>query len=82
MDLSTYGVSRETQLRVLKLLKVVLSGNGREIYEFGYNTMKNRWTRLSNILSQSKLFSIDDPKPQYCSFSQQHRKPSPGNFSV
>uniref|UniRef100_A0A2N9IMS8 Alliinase C-terminal domain-containing protein n=1 Tax=Fagus sylvatica TaxID=28930 RepID=A0A2N9IMS8_FAGSY len=31
MSLSTYGVSRETQLRVLKLLKVVIEGKGREM---------------------------------------------------
>ncbi|RDX74643.1 Tryptophan aminotransferase-related protein 4, partial [Mucuna pruriens] len=77
MDLSTYGVSRETQLRVLKLLKVVLSENGREMYEFGYNTMKNRWTRLSKALSRSNRFSTQNLKPQYCSFSQQIRTPSP-----
>ncbi|CAJ2666275.1 unnamed protein product [Trifolium pratense] len=79
IDMSTYGVSRETQLRVLKLLKVVLSGNENKnaIYEFGYNTMKNRWIRLTNVLSQSTYFSIQDLNPQYCSFSHQLRKPSP-----
>ncbi|CAJ1953083.1 unnamed protein product [Sphenostylis stenocarpa] len=82
MDFSTYGVSRETQLRVLKLLKVALSGNGRAMYEFGYNTMKNRWTKLSKVLSQSKTFSTQKLKPQYCSFSQQIRTPSPGTFPV
>ncbi|KAH1260642.1 Tryptophan aminotransferase-related protein 4 [Glycine max] len=76
MDLSTYGVSRETQLRVMKLLKVVLSGNGREMYEFGHNTMKNRWSKLSKVLSQSKRFSTQKLKPQHCSFSQQIRTPS------
>lgn len=80
MDLSTYGVSRETQLRVMKLLKVVLSGNGREMYEFGHNTMKNRWSKLSKVLSQSKRFSTQKLKPQHCSFSQQIRTPSSGNF--
>ncbi|XP_027925113.1 tryptophan aminotransferase-related protein 4-like [Vigna unguiculata] len=77
MDLSTYGVSRETQLRVLKLLKVALSGNGRAMYEFGYNTMRNRWTKLSKVLSQSKRFSTQNLKPQHCSFSQHVRTPSP-----
>ncbi|XP_029130280.1 tryptophan aminotransferase-related protein 4 isoform X2 [Cajanus cajan] len=77
MDLSTYGVSRETQLRVLKLLKVVLSGNGKAMYEFGYNTMKNRWSRLNKVLSRSKRFSTQKLKPQYCLFSQQIRTPSP-----
>ncbi|KAK7380467.1 hypothetical protein VNO78_32978 [Psophocarpus tetragonolobus] len=77
VDLTTFGVSKDTQLRVLKLLKVVLSGNGRAMYEFGYNTMKNRWNRLSKALSQSERFSIQKLKPQYCSFSQQIRTPSP-----
>ncbi|KAF7820318.1 tryptophan aminotransferase-related protein 4-like [Senna tora] len=71
MDLSTYGVSRETQLRVLKLLKVVLNGNGREMYEFGHNTMSRRWIRLTKVLSHSKRFSIQQLEPQYCSLFQQ-----------
>ncbi|KAK9270155.1 hypothetical protein L1049_025731 [Liquidambar formosana] len=57
MSLSTYGVPRETQLRALKLLKVVLEGNGRNMFEFGYAKMKNRWERLSKTLSSSKPFA-------------------------
>ncbi|KAJ7969769.1 Tryptophan aminotransferase-related protein [Quillaja saponaria] len=77
MDLSTYGVSRETQLRVLKLFKVALEGNGREMYDFGYNTMRNRWDKLSKSLSKSKRFSIQQLNPQLCSFSQQVKAPTP-----
>ncbi|GMY29498.1 tryptophan aminotransferase-related protein 4-like [Fagus crenata] len=77
MSLSTYGVSRETQLRVLKLLKVVIEGKGREMYEFGHKTMKTRWQRLSKSLSLSKRFSIQELESHYCSFSRKVRRPSP-----
>ncbi|CAK7346730.1 unnamed protein product [Dovyalis caffra] len=77
MSLSTYGVPRETQLRVLKLLKVVLEGKGREMFEFGYETMRNRWKKLSKILSISKRFSLQDLEYQNCSFSKTIRGPSP-----
>ncbi|RVW37455.1 Tryptophan aminotransferase-related protein 4 [Vitis vinifera] len=35
MSLNTVGVSRDTQLRAFKLLKVVTQGRGREIFKFG-----------------------------------------------
>ncbi|XP_054816269.1 tryptophan aminotransferase-related protein 4-like [Prosopis cineraria] len=78
MDLTIFGVARETQLRVLKLLKVVLNnGNGREMIEFGHNIMRSRWMKISQTLSQSKRFSIQQLESQYCSFFQQVRLPSP-----
>ncbi|KAK2970526.1 hypothetical protein RJ640_020510 [Escallonia rubra] len=76
-DESCYGVSRDTQVRALKLLKVVLEGEGRELFTFGYKTMKDRWEKLSQALSFSKLFSIQDIAPVYCSFFQGIRDPSP-----
>jgi hypothetical protein len=79
MSLSTHGVPRETQLRVLKLLKVVLEEKGREMFEFGYEAMRNRWKKLSKILSISKRFSLQDLEHQNCSFSKIFRAPSPGN---
>ncbi|KAM7510673.1 hypothetical protein LguiB_009548 [Lonicera macranthoides] len=81
VDVNTYGVPRETQLRALKLIKVVLeeegSNNGSKIFEFGYETMKHRWQKLSKSLSISKRFSLQDLPPQYCTFSQIVRSPSP-----
>ncbi|KAL4354693.1 hypothetical protein GQ457_06G006660 [Hibiscus cannabinus] len=77
MTLSTYGVPRETQLRVLKLLKVAIENEGKEMFNFGYQTMRNRWTKLSKTMSKSKRFSIQELEPQRCSFSQKLRKPTP-----
>ncbi|GLU06943.1 hypothetical protein SLE2022_239270 [Rubroshorea leprosula] len=78
MLLSTYGVSQETQLRVLKLLNGVLESEGRELFYFGYQTMRNRWKQLSRILSMSKLFAVQELDPLlYCSYYEKLRGPSP-----
>ncbi|XP_059631523.1 tryptophan aminotransferase-related protein 4-like isoform X2 [Cornus florida] len=74
---NSFGVSRDTQLRALKLLKAVLEGKGREIFDFGYETMRNRWENLSKALSVSRHFSIQEILPQYCTFYQKVRGPSP-----
>ncbi|XP_042493114.1 tryptophan aminotransferase-related protein 3-like [Macadamia integrifolia] len=77
LGLNTLGVSQDTQLRALKLLKVALRGGGREIFEFGYKTMRTRWERLNKILSASRRFSIQKLEPQYCSYFQKVTGPSP-----
>lgn len=80
MNLSTYGVARETQLRVLKLLKVAVENEGKEMFNFGYQTMRNRWRKLSKTMSLSKWFSIQDLETQFCSFSERVRGATPGNY--
>jgi hypothetical protein len=80
MDLNTYGVPRETQLRALKLLNVVLDGNGRQMFDFGYEAMKYRWEKLTKTFSASERFSLQELEPKYCSFSKEVRAPTPGSF--
>lgn len=83
MTLSEMGVSRDAQLRALKLLKVVLEeGEGNEIFEFAYQTMRKRWERLGQVISMSNRFSIQEIPPQFCTFFQKVRGPSPGDSHV
>ncbi|KAJ7969771.1 Tryptophan aminotransferase-related protein [Quillaja saponaria] len=78
VQVSTKGVPRETQLRALKLLNAVLEeGEAKEIFKFAYKTMRNRWERLNSTLSMSKRFSLQKIAPQFCSFFQKIRVPSP-----
>ncbi|XAR48639.1 hypothetical protein NMG60_11031521 [Bertholletia excelsa] len=77
MTLSEMGVSRDAQLRALKLLKVVLEGDGRHIFNFAYPAMRKRWERLSQTISLSKRFTLQAIPPQFCTFFQQVRGPSP-----
>ena len=81
MSLNTVGVSRDTQLRAFKLLKVVTQGRGREIFKFGYKTMKDRWEKLNKALLMSRRFSVQENSPQYCTFFGKVKRPSPGDFS-
>ncbi|KAL2497035.1 Tryptophan aminotransferase-related protein 4 [Abeliophyllum distichum] len=77
MQLAELGVSRDTQLRALQLLKVVLEGDGREIFHFAYEKMRDRWENISQIVSLSKRYTIQDIPPQYCNFFEKVRGPSP-----
>jgi len=83
MDINTIGVSRDAQLRALKLLNVVLEGDdGKEIFKFAYSTMKDRWTKLKETISKSKRFSLQKLSPQYCTFFKMERDPSPGKHQT
>lgn len=82
MSSSSMGVSRDAQLRALKLINVVLETRGKQIFEFGYHTMRNRWKSLSKILSLSSRFSLQKLGPRYCTYFQKIRGPSPGKVST
>ncbi|XVF39030.1 hypothetical protein PTKIN_Ptkin01aG0002800 [Pterospermum kingtungense] len=78
MQLNSMGVSRDTQLRAFKLLKTVLQeGEGKEIFNFAYQTMKSRWERLNRTLSLSNRFSLQKINPQFCTFYNKVREFSP-----
>ncbi|WOK97970.1 tryptophan aminotransferase-related protein 3 [Canna indica] len=79
MQLNTMGTSHDTQLRILKLIKVMIAEQGgeKDIFEFGYNTLKARWSRLSNLISSSNRFSLQQLSPQYCNYFKKIRDPSP-----
>ncbi|KAL9234149.1 hypothetical protein vseg_009050 [Gypsophila vaccaria] len=74
---NTMGVSRDTQLRMLELLKVVVDGGTKHFFQFGHETMKDRWLRLNSAFSTSARFSLQSLPPQYCTYYQQVRQPSP-----
>ena len=81
-DDNTFGVSRDSQLRALKLLKVVLEGDGRSIFKYAYETMRKRWEGLSQAVSLSTRFTIQEIAPRFCTFFQHVRGPSPGDSSI
>ncbi|XP_062097799.1 tryptophan aminotransferase-related protein 3-like [Humulus lupulus] len=78
MSLNTMGVSHESQLRALHLMKVIIERKeGETIFDFGYKTMRNRWEKLNDIISLSKRFSLQKLESQYCNFFNKIRGPSP-----
>ncbi|GAB4861090.1 hypothetical protein Ancab_036248 [Ancistrocladus abbreviatus] len=77
VTLNVLGISHDSQLRALQLLKAITDGRGNEFFEFGYTTMRDRWEKLSRALSSSRRFSIQEIPPLFCTFFQQVRGPSP-----
>ncbi|KAJ6794731.1 alliin lyase-like [Iris pallida] len=79
IELNSMGVSRDSQLRILKVMKAMLAEmKGEEgVFEFGYATMRERWRRLSSLVSSSNLFSLQRLSPQYCTYFRKIRDPSP-----
>ncbi|KMT13116.1 hypothetical protein BVRB_4g086580 [Beta vulgaris subsp. vulgaris] len=74
---NTLGVSQDTQLRILKILKAVIEGGGREIFEFGQKIMEERWKKLKVTFSASSRFSLQHVPSRFCTFYQRVREPSP-----
>ncbi|XP_010478823.1 PREDICTED: tryptophan aminotransferase-related protein 3-like [Camelina sativa] len=77
ISLSSMGVSRDTQLHALQLLKVVIGDGGDNIFHFGYGTLKKRWEKLNEIMSMSKRFSLQTIKPEYCNYFKKVRDFTP-----
>ncbi|KAG8377299.1 hypothetical protein BUALT_Bualt08G0014800 [Buddleja alternifolia] len=71
------GTSKDTQLRALKLIKVVVEDGDGGIFNFGYKTMKHRWEKLNHVLSSSKRFKMQEIPPAFCNFSQALKGASP-----
>ncbi|KAI3810427.1 hypothetical protein L1987_20039 [Smallanthus sonchifolius] len=77
ISVADLGISKDTQLRVLKLLKVSVEGDGKPLFEFSYNKMRDRWDRLTAVFSKSTRFSIQQRHPLHCNFFNETRLPSP-----
>ncbi|KAG9456855.1 hypothetical protein H6P81_001363 [Aristolochia fimbriata] len=80
VQLATLGVSRDTQLRALRLIRAALERDeGRELFEFGYKTLRKRWDKLGAAFANySDRFSLQKIPPRNCSYFGELRPPSPG----
>ncbi|CAA7397217.1 unnamed protein product [Spirodela intermedia] len=79
IDTDTLGISRETQLRALKVLKQTISQikKSEDMFRFGYSQIRNRWIKLNAIVSSSDRFSLQKLSPEYCNYFRTTRDPSP-----
>ncbi|KAL3617738.1 hypothetical protein CASFOL_038059 [Castilleja foliolosa] len=74
VGLAEMGISRDTRLRALQILK----GDVKQIFQFAYKTMSDRWDKLNDVISSSlNRFSIQEISPRFCNFFEQIRGPSP-----
>ncbi|KAL6840564.1 hypothetical protein ACP4OV_030374 [Aristida adscensionis] len=73
------GASRDTQLRMLRIVKAMLANlrSEEDIFAFGHGVMRSRWRRLSAVVSRSRRISLQKIPPKYCTYFNRIREPSP-----
>lgn len=81
IELNTIGVSKDSQLRAAKILKVI-SDSSEEVesfFAFSYHLLSERWKLLREAVEQSGSFSLPEFHPEFCTFFNQFTEPQPGN---
>ncbi|OEL38619.1 Tryptophan aminotransferase-related protein 2 [Dichanthelium oligosanthes] len=78
MELNTIGVSKDSQLRAAKIIKVVCDGyeqsptsEANRLFHFAQRKMAERWSRLRTVVAASGIFSLPDELSSYCTFAKQ-----------
>ncbi|KAJ4829532.1 Tryptophan aminotransferase- protein 2, partial [Turnera subulata] len=84
IELSTIGVSKDSQLRAASVLKVVSDScehpgpaSNQSLFDEVHNLMATRWSRLRGAVKQSVLFTLPDFSPAFCKFRGQYFEPQP-----
>ncbi|CAH8275476.1 unnamed protein product [Arabidopsis lyrata] len=81
IELNTIGVSKDSQLRVAKVLKVVSDSCGNEtaksFFDHSYDAMYERWKLLKQAAKDTKRFSVPDFASQRCNFFGRVFEPQP-----
>ncbi|CAM0909622.1 unnamed protein product [Alopecurus aequalis] len=76
---NTMGASRDTQLRMLNIFKVILANlqSKEDIFAFGRDVMATKWRKLNAAVSRSRRISLQNIPPEYCTYFDGIREPSP-----
>lgn len=82
IELNTIGVSKDSQLRAAKVLKVVSdsceNATAKSFFEHSYDAMSKRWKLLKQAAKDSKRFTVPDFASQRCNFLGKVFESQPG----
>ncbi|BAT99499.1 hypothetical protein LR48_Vigan03g318400 [Vigna angularis] len=85
VQLSSIGVSKETQTRVVKIIGVVCDGyqnfgsmESELFFEYSKHLLRERWEKLWAVIDESKVFSVAKYPKAFCNFTNESSEPSPG----
>ena len=88
IEISTIGVSKDSQLRAAKVLKAVSdsceqenSQDGESFFTHSYNIMAQRWKQLRAVVEAGDLFTLPQFSPAFCTFFGQETEPQPGKLT-
>lgn len=86
IELSTIGVSRDSQLRAARILEVIINSSqnpggpesGESFFKISYHFMAERWQLLREAVNKGRFFSLPDFQQGFCQFLNQVSQPQPG----
>ena len=90
MEVTTIGVSKESQLRVAKILQVVADGckrfgspdDGDNFFEFGQKMMAKRWEILRETVKKTQMFTLPKFPVQPCTYFGDLTQAYPGKTFI
>lgn len=89
MEVTTIGVSKESQLRVAKILQVVADGckrfgspDGDNFFEFGQKMMAKRWEILRETVKKTQMFTPPKFPLQHCTYFGDLTQAYPGKTFI
>lgn len=77
IELSSIGVSKESQIRAAKILGVINEGLQKNIgldenfFKYSRHIMAERWERLRKIVENSEIFSLPYYPDDFCNFTKE-----------
>ncbi|KAJ6725632.1 BIFUNCTIONAL ASPARTATE AMINOTRANSFERASE AND GLUTAMATE/ASPARTATE-PREPHENATE AMINOTRANSFERASE-RELATED [Salix purpurea] len=84
MQISSIGVSKESQLRAAKILGVLSEGcqhfrtaASENFFEYSHRIMRERWESLQNVVKNSKIFSLPRFPQDFCNFTGKYTDSNP-----
>ncbi|XP_008239306.1 PREDICTED: tryptophan aminotransferase-related protein 2 [Prunus mume] len=85
IELSTIGVSRDSQLRAARILEVIINSSqnpgrpesGESFFKISHHLMAERWQLLREAVNRGRFFSLPDFQQGFCQFLNQVSQPQP-----
>ncbi|RDX80790.1 L-tryptophan--pyruvate aminotransferase 1, partial [Mucuna pruriens] len=78
VQLSSIGVSKESQIRVAKIVEVICNGyqkigsmESELFFEYSKRIMRERWEKFWKVVEQSKVFSVTKSPKTFCNFTNE-----------
>lgn len=87
IELSSIGVSKDSQLRAAKILQAVSDscehgGESRSFFEVSYQNIAGRWKKLREAVKESGILSTPEFPSAFCQYKNQTFSTQPGRFII
>lgn len=87
IEINTIGVSKDSQVRAARILKVISDGyefpdpeRAGQFFHIGRCLLADRWQRLRQAVDASGQFSLPRFSVEFCRFFKEHAENYPGIY--